>query len=552
MKFGEVPLEEALGGYLAHSMKTRRGRVRKGRMITTDIVQQLQSEGITHVVAACLDPDDVHEDEAAGQLAEALSGQGLRVSSAATGRVNLHAQTDGVVELEREMVDALNLVDERLTLATVSPSTLVKKGRLVATIKIIPYGVPRDALQACLQRVRSRIHVRQRRVHQAILIQTRLPSLKESVLDKSAQVTRSRLLEHEAQLQGQLRVPHTVPAVVEALTQVLEQSGDEVDWLLLFGASAIADRCDVIPQAVEQLGGQLIRYGMPMDPGNLLLLATLAGKTVIGLPGCARSARANGLDRVLERLSCDLPVDSPWIASLGVGGLMHEIADRPQPRETASSRGSIAALVLAAGSSKRFGSDNKLLTRSAGKPLLGSVLNSLEQSMLQDILLVTGHDADAVCRLCDEHQRHSEKTITRLHNARHDSGMASSLICGISECSDRGVDAVLVCLADMPLIDAELIDVLVSAWRNQPGKSLYIPVFSGQRGNPVIIDASLFDSVLRLEGDVGARVLARQFPDSVQEVRCDSHAVLLDVDTPEDLAALHSPAREDENGAASA
>ena len=102
---------------------------------------------------------------------------------------------------------------------------------------------------------------------------------------------------------------------------------------IIFGASAIADRRDVIPSALETIGGRVEHFGMPVDPGNLLLIGTARGHPIIGAPGCARSPKENGFDWVLIRLLAGLPVTREDISSLGVGGLLMEIIARPQPRD---------------------------------------------------------------------------------------------------------------------------------------------------------------------------------------------------------------------------
>lgn len=532
MFFGEISVQESVGSYLAHSLKTSTGKLRKGQQLTQAMVRQLEDDGITQVVVAQLHPGDVHEDEAALQLATAIAGPGIRLGKAITGRVNLHALGDGVCVFERDLIDKANQVDEGITIATVHPSSAVGKGRLVATVKIIPYAVSRDSLQRVLAGLHSRMQVHTSRIHRAILVQTRLPGLKASVLDKTVEVTRQRLLSHGAELMGEYRVDHAVDTLAATMKDAI---GRGVDWLLIAGASAIADRRDVIPSAIIQLGGEVQHYGMPMDPGNLVMMGTVGSTRVVGMPGCARSPRPNGVDKILERLACGLTVDSGWIATLGVGGLLHEIVDRPQPRVPQSGKLPVAALVLAAGSSRRFGPDNKLLATRASRPLLSHVLGSVKLSEVDRILLVTGHDATAVSTLCEHVNQEEGTRVAQRHNPLHASGMASSLICGIADLSEQGADAVLVCLGDMPDVNASTMNALVRAFRENPDKALYIPTFDGQRGNPVLIAASLFDSVLMLEGDVGARVLARQFPDSVREVPCDSPAVLVDIDELSDL-----------------
>jgi len=143
--------------------------------------------------------------------------------------------------------------------------------------------------------------------------------------------------------------------------------------VVVFGASAIADRRDVIPAAVEAVGGTIEHFGMPVDPGNLLLIGEARDRPVLGAPGCARSPKENGFDWVLMRLMAGLEVTQADITGMGVGGLLMEIVTRPQLREVpepAADGRRVAAIVLAAGRSTRMGGPNKLIETIAGKPLV--------------------------------------------------------------------------------------------------------------------------------------------------------------------------------------
>ena len=122
---------------------------------------------------------------------------------------------------------------------------------------------------------------------------------------------------------------HAAPDLTSALRH---QAQGEPEIIVVFGASAIADRRDVIPAAIEAAGGTVEHFGMPVDPGNLLLVGRIDGKPVIGAPGCARSPKENGFDWVLQRLLAGLPVRRRDVVAMGVGGLLMEIVSRGQPR----------------------------------------------------------------------------------------------------------------------------------------------------------------------------------------------------------------------------
>jgi len=330
MKFGQVPLDQAIGSISAHAVRAGEVVLRKGSRVTPEIAQRLKAAGVTGLVAARLDADDVHEDEAANSLAAALAGEHIRVEPPFTGRANLFAEESGVLLLDRPCINRVNAVDEAITFATLPEFRAVSAGEMVATVKIIPYAVSRAPLDAAIrQGKRTAIRVAPYRRKRIAAISTMLPGLKSSVVAKTLDVLAQRLAPAAAQIVFEERVPHEVEPLAGALRRAMAASPEIV---IVFGASAISDRRDVIPSAVEEAGGEVEHLGMPVDPGNLLLLAGIGAAPVLGAPGCARSPKENGFDWVLQRLLAGLPVGRAEVVAMGVGGLLMEIKTRPQPR----------------------------------------------------------------------------------------------------------------------------------------------------------------------------------------------------------------------------
>ena len=209
---------------------------------------------------------------------------------------------------------------EDVTLATFPLLAPVPAGQMVATVKIIPFAVPEAVLDDCVAAGQGTgIAVLPFRPLQARLIQTVTAELKPSVMAKTSSVTADRMARLGGAVAGETRCPHDAERLAADMAAALEAG---CDLLLVIGASAIVDRRDVIPAAITALGGRIERLGMPVDPGNLILVAEIGGTPVLGLPGCARSPARNGLDWVLERLSAGLPVTDGIVAGMGVGGLL--------------------------------------------------------------------------------------------------------------------------------------------------------------------------------------------------------------------------------------
>ncbi|MBF9034533.1 molybdopterin biosynthesis protein [Rhodobacterales bacterium HKCCE2091] len=331
MIFGPVPLAKAEGAVLAHSLETAGGRLRKGRVLSADDVTALSDAGHDQVIVARLEPGDVGEDAAAARLAAALvpdpEAQGLTRDAAFTGRANLRAGGPGVLALDPAAIAAVNAIDPGITLATLPEWQRVATGMMVATVKIIAYAVAEDALARAEDAARGAIRRVAPVLATAELIVTDLKGAEVGRDDKGVRSIEGRLKALGVELSRLRTVRHEAGAVTAALAEV------EADLALILTASATSDAADVGPGGLVAAGGELIRFGMPVDPGNLLFLGRLGERPVIGLPGCARSPALNGADWVLERVVCGIDVTASDIAGMGVGGLLTEIPTRPQPRE---------------------------------------------------------------------------------------------------------------------------------------------------------------------------------------------------------------------------
>ncbi len=392
MKFGAVPPDQAKGAIVVHSIRKGGLTLKKGTVVGEPEIAALAAAGIPAITVARLEPGDVSEDVAAAEIAAAVAGEGVHVDRAFTGRANLFAEAAGVLVVDRDGIDRLNQVDPDITLATLDAFAPVVVGKMIATVKIIPFAVTdaaRDGALAAARAATPLVKVAPYKIRKVGVISTVLPGLADKVIEKTLRVTAERLAPAGASIVAERRVPHETAALALALDEVL-QAGAEL--VLVFGASAIADKRDVIPAAVEQIGGKIEHFGMPVDPGNLMLVAAAGGRPVLGAPGCARSPKENGFDWILARLLCGLPVTRRDITGMGVGGLLMEIVTRPQPREAEAPAGRrIGAVVLAAGRSTRMGGPNKLLAEVGGRPLVRIAAEEALASRARPVVVVTGH-----------------------------------------------------------------------------------------------------------------------------------------------------------------
>jgi molybdenum cofactor cytidylyltransferase len=535
MKFGAVSPRDAEGAIAVHSIRKSGMVLKKGTLLGKSEIAALEAAQVSELVVARLEPGDIAEDVAAAEIAAAVAGEGVHVDRAFTGRANLFAEHAGVLVVDKDGVDALNDVDPAITFATLAAYAPVVAGKMIATVKIIPFAVASAARDKALTAARAAkpiVRVAPFKLHKIGIISTVLPGLADKVIEKTLKVTAERLAPANAAIVAERRVPHETKALASALDEVLKAGAEMV---VVFGASAIADTRDVIPAAVERIGGRIEHFGMPVDPGNLLLVAEANGRPVLGAPGCARSPKENGFDWVLMRLLAGLPLRRSDITGLGVGGLLMEIVTRPQPRaEPAPETGrKVAGLLLAAGRSTRMGGPNKLLEEINGRPLVRIAAEHVLASRAKPVIVVTGHQKERVERAL------AGLPVTFVHNADFAAGLSTSLKAGIAAVPTEA-DGAIVCLGDMPQVGGKLIDRLIAAFEPERGALVVIPTLEGKRGNPVLWSRRFFPDLMAVEGDIGARHLIGGYAEAVTEVPVEDAAALTDVDTPEALIAARA------------
>ncbi|MBX9458816.1 MAG: molybdopterin-binding/glycosyltransferase family 2 protein [Rhizobium sp.] len=532
MKFGEVPIHEADGTVLAHSVRLTDRKLAKGRVLEAPDIAALKAAGVASVVAARLAPGDLLEDEAADRLASSIAPDHMHRSPASTGRVNFFASVNGLFRASRAVVDRFNRIDPAITLACLGDHSNVKAGDMVATIKIIPLAVAGDAVaeaSALLDQALA-FEVKPYASRRVGLVATELPTLKASVMDKTRAILEARLASSGSSVTEERRVPHSTSAVASAIQAL----APDHDMLVVFGASAVADAEDVIPAAIRAAGGFVEQVGLPVDPGNLLVLGRVDGKPVIGAPGCARSPKENGFDWVLNRLLAGESPTALELTGLGVGGLLMEIPTRPLPRlgqPTASQEIRVAAVVLAAGSASRMAGSghHKLLAEFDGVPLVRRSVESVLGSGADRCAVVTGY------RAADIEKAVSGLDVEFVVNDAFASGMAASLKCGLASVRSTA-DGLLVMLADMPGVTSQHLDEMIKAFRREQGRAIIRAVSGGKRGNPVILPAATFDAVAKLTGDIGARPVIERSGLAVVDVDI-GEAAHVDTDTPEQIVA---------------
>lgn len=525
MKFETRPTADSEGWQLAHSVPLGGKKLKKTHLISTQDIHELIQQDITSLQVFKLEEGDISEDDAAMQAAHAICGENLSVSQAGNGRANLVAATNGVF-CTGVAIDQLNQIDDAFSVASLSENTAVFKGQLVATIKLIPYGLKASILDKIPDRQTA--YVRAYQPYSGALITTD-PNFNSKV----ESITRQRVNRTGGQLEIVEQCAHHEMQLSELLISMCER---RYDIILLLGASAISDTRDVMPAGVVRAGGTITKLGLPTDPGNLLMLAELNGIPIIGLPGCAKSPALNGLDWVLERFAAGLPIDHTSLTKMGVGGLLKEPKGRavkrfaePKSQQPTNQKNTcnISVAILAAGQSNRSGASHKLLTKLNGVTVISKTVDVVSSCFDQPPTVVTGHNADEVT------QALNGQLCSTSYNEHYADGMGTSLSHAVQEITADN-DWLLVCLGDMPFVSEKTFELIKSAAKNTSA-SVIIPTFHGKRGHPVLWHKQHFVALSALSGDVGGKMILQSEGATILEIPTEDPGILIDLDTPEML-----------------
>ena len=521
MQFKTVPVAKALDWTLAHSVALGTGRIAKNSVITADTIAKLKKADIDEILAYRLEGTDVDENTAASAVANHIQGVGVETGEATHGRCNLYAGTAGLLLVD-EKIDSLNVAVPPVGIATLPKYAPVSQGQLVATVKIIPFGIEKNQLEAALY-INAPLKVAAYQQFRAVLLSTGTP-----LTAKATSVTRDRIERVHGSLDACDNCNHDIENVANKLNEAAVAAPD---LIIVSCVAAISDARDILPTALEKAGGTVQHIGMPVDPGNLLMLGTLGSITVIGMPGCAKSPSLNGFDWVLERYAAGLPLDAHALQMMGIGGLLKEAVNRPEPRapSTPHHTAITAAILLAAGKSSRSGDTHKLLAMLDGKSVIEQSVIALKKAGMAHIHVITGARAPQIEAALDGH------VVSLTHNENFESGMGTSVAVGISALPSNA-EQCLISLGDMPFVNAGTIQALQNAASQISEADIFVPLFKGKRGNPVLWRKNQFEKLKQITGDQGGRSIMRGQENLVCEVPVDDPGILIDLDTPEALA----------------
>ena len=189
----------------------------------------------------------------------------------------------------------------------------------------------------------------------------------------------------------------------------------------------------------------------------------------------------------------------------------------------------ISAVILAAGESRRMGTQNKLLLQIGSEVLIRKFVKSVCASAADAVLVVLGHEAEKIKAVLQD------QALRFVKNTCYEKGMTTSIQSGVNAASRRS-EGFMICLADLPFAETSDFNCLIQAFtdfRRTESSLIIVPVFQGQRGNPVLFSAEFRDKLLAHNGE-GCKGIVSKYPQSVREVSMENDNLLRDIDTPED------------------
>jgi molybdopterin biosynthesis enzyme len=313
-----------VGGVLTRDLAVGGARWSKGRRLSGDDLEALGGVALPiadPVTVIVLEADDVHEDDAALALARAAAGRGLELRGPVQSRVDLHAAHDGVLHVRVAQLERLNRMDP-LELFTAIDGSVVSAGALVGSVKIAPHVVAGAVLQAAVARLGA---IPDGLVRLAPFRPMRVAAVvKESVRaadrDRFERSVRDKVEGLGSTLTGIAYVTDDDPAVTDAVRAAVT-GPDRADILLTAGGRS-TDPLDPFFTAVDALGGEVVRRGVPAHPGSMLWLARIGRVSVLGLPTCGAYSKATAADLVLPRLLSGERPGPRLVSSLGHGGIL--------------------------------------------------------------------------------------------------------------------------------------------------------------------------------------------------------------------------------------
>ena len=300
-------------------------KIHKGSKITPEIIKLLIKNKVEEINCLKLEEHEIDENAAAEKISKSFISKNQKVfayKNFMTGRCNIVARKNGIFYYDEKKITALNNISPTISIAAINCFTKVKKGQNLATIKIIPFAINKNDFEKFKKAASNSFKIAIFKKIKVHVIQTYNSETKPSLLEKTKLVTQNRLKDCGMNNISESRIPNDETNLNSELKKQLKNS----ELILIFGVQAISDINHLISQCIIKNNGKIMRIGMPVEPGNLILISSIKKNNknifVIGMPSCARSIKENGADWIIWRILSGLNINNDIIDKMGVGGLL--------------------------------------------------------------------------------------------------------------------------------------------------------------------------------------------------------------------------------------
>ncbi|EGW38194.1 molybdopterin-binding protein [Desulfosporosinus sp. OT] len=322
----KIKVKDSVGAVLIHDMTQiipgviKGPRFRKGHIVREEDIPVLLSMGKEHVYVWDPTPGQIHENEAAERLAQAVSGSGLIFDEPKEGKVTITAAHDGLLYASEDGIWALNDL-ENIILATLHNYYPVKKGDKVAGTRVVPLMIDEkvilDAERIAQTFSNSILDVRPLKQLKVGIVTTGSEVYHGRIKDKFGPVLRTKITDWGSVVIGQSFANDEISLIQTCIQDHLNQGAE----MILVSGGMSVDPDDVTPTAIKEMGAKLITYGAPVLPGAMFLLAYIGDVPIMGLPGCVMYSKTTVFDLIVPRLLTGERLTRRDITKLGLGGL---------------------------------------------------------------------------------------------------------------------------------------------------------------------------------------------------------------------------------------
>lgn len=322
-----VRVEEAIGNVLCHDItkivpgEFKGQAFKKGHIVSREDIPELLKLGKEHLYVWEIKEGFVHENDAGLRIAKAVYGSGIRLTEPSEGKVNLIAEHDGLFDINELLLTQINMIEE-VVVATRNNKRTVKKGDVVAGVRVIPLIIAEEKLKLAEEigkkaEIAKVIPFLPRKVG---IITTGSEVYHGRIKDKFGPAVKAKVEAFGCKIVEHIIVPDDAGKIAQAIA-ALQAKGAEV--ILTTGGMSV-DPDDVTPSGIKQAGAQIVTYGAPVLPGSMMMAAYLGKVPILGLPGCVMYHKTTIFDLVLPLVMAGQQITRPMIVKLGMGGLCLE------------------------------------------------------------------------------------------------------------------------------------------------------------------------------------------------------------------------------------